>query len=344
MINSKLDIFVIGGGAFGTTLASTLANNSNKVAICVRTQEQAHEINQQHRNKRYLGDAPLAKNLEAICNLEEGIKRAKVLLMAIPAQSFRSVAAVVGEHVMGDQIIVHATKGLELGTYKTMSEIIREETCVRKIGVLSGPNLAKELIINHPSGALVASRYPEVWENVQKLFLGSPMKIFRGKDVIGTEIAGSFKNIVALAAGIADGMGYKDNTKSLIVTRGFSEMARYGAALGADPLTFGGLAGIGDLMATCHSTLSRNRSVGEKIGQGENWQEVVAKLGSVAEGVPTTKAVYEGAQVLKIKLPIVESLYNLLYSNSKLDEITQSLMTLPSGFEISKFDLAPKDF
>ncbi len=338
-MRGNLDVLVVGGGSFGSTIASLLAANHKKVKVWVRSDEQAAEINDKHRNSKYLGDSSLNPYLVATTNLEQSVPEAELIMMAIPAQAFRKVARRVGDVISGDQQIVHLSKGIEIASGSRMSEILRQETCTRKIGVLAGPNLAKEIIAGHPSGALIASAYQQVCESVQDLFSGSSLRVYRGDDVIGAEIAGAFKNIIALAAGIVDGLGFKDNTKSMIVTRGFSEMARFGALMGADVLTFGGLAGIGDLMATCQSKLSRNRTVGEYIGKGESWQEVVVSLGSVAEGVATVKAVFHEAQEQGLDLPIVRGLYQLLYEGLSLTQLQDLLMNVPPGTELAKFDL-----
>lgn len=330
------EVLVCGGGAFGSTLASLLAANGKKTAIWVRSQAQADEINNQHSNGKYLGDAPLDPGLKAVTDLGAAVPEAPVILMAIPTQALRSVARVVGDYLKGDQILAHAAKGLELGTYKRVSEILREETCARKIGVISGPNLAKEMIQGQPAGALIASRYPEVCRRFQDLYQGSLLRLYNGSDVIGTEICGAFKNIIAFMVGIAHGKGFKDNTKSLLVTRGLNEMVQFGVTSGAEFETFGGLAGVGDLMATCYSPFSRNRTVGERVGQGENWRDVVAAFGSVVEGITTTQAVYEKAIKLGLDLPIVTALYRVLYENAPIDAMENMLMSLPVGAEISR--------
>ncbi len=327
------DVVVIGGGAFGSTLASILAAQGKKIALWVRSTEQANEINSQHSNGKYLGSSPLDASLTAITDLQEAVKSAPALLLAIPTQSIREIARKVGDHVSGDQIIVHAAKGLELGTYARVSDILREETCVRKIGVLSGPNLAKEMILGQPAGVVVASAYPEVSKVFQELYFGSLLRVYRGSDVVGTEIAGAFKNIVAFMVGIAHGMGYLDNTKALLITRGLHEMVRFGVASGGEPETFSGLSGVGDLMATCYSPFSRNRQVGERVGRGENWREIVKTFGSVVEGITTTKAVFERAQELKINLPLVSGLYSVLYKDQSLKDLADYLMHLPAATE-----------
>lgn len=335
MARNDLDVLVLGGGSFGTTLASLMTNLGRRVRLWVRRAEQADEINREHRNSRYLPDFELPVGLEATTDLTGSVRAAPVLLVAIPSRQFREVARMAGNHIQGDQVIIHATKGLEVGTFRRMSEILREETCSLKIGVLSGPNLAVEIMAGDPAGATLASRYHEVIEKGQALFLGERIRVYGGHDVIGTEIGGAFKNIVALAAGAAEGMGYGDNTKSLLMTRGLSEMVQFGVALGADVLTFGGLAGIGDLMATCASPLSRNHRVGVALAEGRELDDILEEMGQVAEGVPTTRAVHLQTESLGLDLPIVRAVYRVLYEGRPTGEALAELMRLPVGDELA---------
>lgn len=335
-IRNDMDVLVVGGGTFGTALASLLADNNRRVKIWVRRKEQAEEINTEHQNSRYLPGFDLPESLEAINDMDQAIRSTPVVLMAIPSKSFRAVARQVGQYIEGDQILIHATKGIEIETFKRMSEILREETCALKIGAISGPNLSKELMAGHPAGALIASRYNEVIRAAQALFDGSRMRLYGGKDVIGTEIGGAFKNIIALAAGLAAGLGMGDNTKALLITRGLSEMARLGVAMGADVFTFGGLAGIGDLMATCASPLSRNHQVGSRLAKGENLDDILASTNQVAEGVPTTKAVHRHIETMKLDLPIANAVYARLFGGWNNEKIIEYLLGLPVGTELAK--------
>jgi len=331
-----MDVLVLGGGTFGTALASLLADQGRRVKLWVRREEQAEQINTTRKNERYLPDFELPASLEAVTDLGAAVKGAPLLLMVIPSKQFRNVARQVGDHLEGDQLVVHATKGIEIETFKRMSEVLREETCALKIGVLSGPNLSREIMAGHPAGALLASRYNEVVAKAQELFAGSRMRLYGGRDVIGTEVGGAFKNIIALAAGMAAGLGFGDNTKALLITRGLSEMARFGVAVGGDVFTFGGLAGIGDLMATCASPLSRNHQVGARMAKGETLQDILASTHQVAEGVPTTKAVYRQTVAMGLDLPIVRAVYARLYENWTNEQVVENLMTLPVGAELAR--------
>ncbi len=331
----NLDVLVVGGGSFGTALATLLAELGKRVHVWVRREEQAEEINKEHRNSQYLPEFELPSNLEATIDLAGSIRRTPVVLMVLPSRAFREVAGKVGDHIQGDQVLVHATKGLEIETFKRMSEILREETCSLKIGVISGPNLAVEIMAGHPAGASVASHYREVVDKIQDLFRGGRMRVYGGHDVIGTELGGAFKNIIAIAVGAVGGMGLGDNTKSLLMTRGLSEMARFGVALGADVFTFGGLAGIGDIMATCASPLSRNHRVGKGLAEGEKLDHILKTMGQVAEGVPTTKAVHHQAMELDLDLPIVRAVHSVLYEGQTTQEALAELMRLPVGDELA---------
>ena len=330
------EIAVIGAGSFGTTLASVLAAAGKRTLLWARRADQALEINQNHTNAAYLDALPLPAALRATSDLEEAARAAEVVLVVVPSKAFRSVVATLGDYIGGDQVLIHATKGLEKGSYKRMSEILLEETCALKIGALSGPNLAREIVSGQPAGALIASHYETVVEEVIELFAGSNMRVYGGHDLIGTEIAGAFKNIVALAAGAVDGLGLGDNTKSLLITRGLSEMARYGVALGGKVFTFGGLAGIGDLMATCSSALSRNYRLGRGLAQGKTMAEMLTELGQVAEGVPTTMAVYASAQSRGLQLNIVRAVHGVLFEEWIPSHALEYLMSNPVGHELAQ--------
>ncbi len=309
----SVDVVVFGGGSFGTALASALAQLQRRVLLWVRRVEQAEEINQFHTNQTFFPQLSLPKNLRATTDLLGAVSLAPVLILAIPTVGFREVARRIGEVLEGNQLLIHVTKGIEQKTYKRMSQILREETCALKIGAMAGPNLAKEMMVGQPSGALVASHYDEVVQCVQGLFRGGSFRVYGGHDLIGTEIGGAFKNIVAVASGLLAGLAYGDNARALLITRGLAEMANYGVAMGADLMTFGGLAGIGDLMATCTSPLSRNYQVGYRLAQGDSLRQIQKDRNQVAEGILTSKAVFEQSRERRLRLPLVEAVYHLLY-------------------------------
>ena len=325
--HGSVDIVVLGGGSFGTALASLLADIGRRVRLWVRREEQAKEINQEHRNSRFFPDVELPRSLQATADLEEAVRAAPVLLVVVPSRSFREVASRMGPFVQGDQIVVHATKGIEVDTFKRMSEILREETCALKIGVLSGPNLAGEVMARHPGGALVASRYQEVVDRIQELFRSDRLRVYGGRDVVGTELGGAFKNIIAIAAGAVDGMGFGDNTKAALMTRGLAEITRLGVRLGADPLTFAGLTGLGDLIVTCTSMHSRNRRAGMAIGRGATLEQALGEVRMVVEGVRTTVAAYRLAARHAVSMPITEQIYRVLFEDLPPRAAVANLMT-----------------
>lgn len=332
-LRNGLDAVVLGGGGFGTTLAHLLAEQGRRVLLWVRREEAAREIGRAHRCERYLPGFHLSSRLRATTDLAGAVRQAPVVLVAVPSRSMRDVARLLGDTMEGDQIVVHATKGIEIGTGLRMSEILRRETCALKIGALSGPNLSHEIMAGKPAGAVIASRFEEVTRAVQGLFAGTRFRVYAGADVIGAEIGGAFKNIVALAAGAADGMDLGANAKALMVTRGLAEMQRYGTALGADPMTFQGLAGIGDLMATCFSPLSRNRSLGERLARGETVEAALAGLTQVAEAVPTCLAVHQQAVQMGLELHVVQAVHGVLYEGVTPAEALRELTARPAGRE-----------
>jgi glycerol-3-phosphate dehydrogenase (NAD(P)+) len=328
-------VAVVGSGSWGTTLAKVAGENGSKTLLWTRRDELCREINQTRRNEAYLAGVDLPETIEATSDLERVCRSAKLLLLVVPSHGLRQIAFELGEYVTGEHVIVHATKGIEQDSFKRMSEIIREETCVRRIGVLSGPNLARELALRQPTGTLVASRYEDVFLRCQRALHNGYFRVYSGEDVIGAEVGGAFKNIVALAAGIATGLGYGDNTKALLITRGLAEMARLGAAMGADVVTFAGMAGIGDLMATCSSTLSRNHQVGARMARGESLAEIQSHMNMVAEGVKTTRAVHDFAKRWRIDLPIVRAVHRVLYEGQDLPTALSELMATPTGREFA---------
>ena len=331
-------VAVIGSGSWGTTLAKIAAENGHDVRLWCRSEATAKEINESRSNERYLPSIKLPPKLTASTSLAEMAQRS-VIVFVVPSHGFREVARDMGAHLNGEHVIVHATKGIEQDTYKRMSEILREETPVRKIGVLAGPNLAKELAQKKPAGTLVASCYDEVFRRGHEVFHNNYFRVYGGHDLIGAEIGGTFKNIVALAAGVIDGLKLGDNTKALLLTRGISEMARFGAARGAKIMTFAGMAGFGDLMATCASPFSRNHQVGERLAAGQPLPQILKEMKMVAEGVKATKAVRAFADQHKLDLPIVNAVHRLLYEDGSIDKAIESLMAVRTGQEFDGLSL-----
>jgi len=318
---------VVGAGSWGTTLARILGDNDHDTLVWAYEKEVREEINAEHTNSRYVPELTLSDKVRATGDLQQLCESCQFMLMVVPSHVFRKVAYEMGSHLDGEHVIVHCTKGIEQETFRRMSQVLREETCVRKIGALCGPNLAKELAARHPAGTLVASHYDDVVRAAQRYLHNSYFRVYGGSDVVGTEVGGAFKNIVAVCAGVVDGMKLGDNTKALLLTRGLSEMARYGASLGAQVLTFGGMAGIGDLMATCASPHSRNHQVGERLARGETLQQIQDSMFMVAEGVKTARSVQAYASYQGLELPIVQAAHGLLHEGKSVQEAMEELMS-----------------
>ncbi|MBM3275499.1 MAG: NAD(P)-dependent glycerol-3-phosphate dehydrogenase, partial [Candidatus Sericytochromatia bacterium] len=252
----------------------------------------------------------------------------RVIFLVVPSHGLRAVARHLGGDLDGSQVLIHAVKGIEPGTFKRMSQILREETASRKIGVLSGPNLAKEVALHHPSATVIASRFEEVIEIGRNLLWCKSFRVYGNTDVIGTEMGGALKNVMAIASGIATGLGFGMNTMALLMTRGLAEIARLGVAEGAQLQTFQGLSGIGDLMATCFSPLSRNYQVGLRLAKGETLDDIVAGMSQVAEGVKTTRTVFEWSKASGVYMPITEGVYRMLFDGARPQEVLSSLMDI----------------
>ncbi|PRQ02900.1 Glycerol-3-phosphate dehydrogenase [Enhygromyxa salina] len=306
-------VSVLGAGNWGTTIAHLIGSNGFPVTLWARNRELAAEIDERHQNSRYLPGLSLSDNIRATADLAAAVRDVPLLFLVVPSQAFRSVCEQLGELVRPSQLAVHATKGIELVTYKRMTQIVLEETCLRQIGVLSGPNIAREMVEGKPAGTVLASRFPRVIE-VARAHLKSPqLRVYSNTDVVGVELGGTLKNIIAIAAGMATQMDLGENAKSLLITRGLSEIARLGVALGADPMTFSGLAGIGDLMVTCASPISRNHRVGAALARGLSLAEAIESLGMVAEGVKACKIAYELTTQLKIRSPLMHGVYRVVH-------------------------------
>jgi glycerol-3-phosphate dehydrogenase (NAD(P)+) len=324
---------VIGAGSWGTTLAKVLGDNGRQTLLWARRSELCEAINERHENHDYLPGFQLPHTIIATHDLERVCRSCKLIFLVVPSHGLRELAYELGNFVTGEHVVVHATKGIEQQSFKRMSEILLEETCLRKIGVLSGPNLARELAARNPTGTLVASRFDEVFRESHAALNNDYFRVYWGHDVVGAEVGGAFKNIVALAAGVASGLELGENTKALLLTRGMSEMARLGAAMGGQVLTFGGMAGFGDLIATCSSTLSRNHQVGARLARGESLEQIQADMRMVAEGVKTTRAVHTFAVKKGIDLPIVRAVHKLLYEQGDVPTLLRDLMAIPTGAE-----------
>lgn len=329
---------VVGGGSWGTAIAHMLGSNGKKTLLWLRDEAVRAAINEKRENTHYLPGFALSENVRATGELGEIGERCHVIFMVVPSHAMRRVASDLSEHVRGDHVVVHATKGMEANPeekrYRRMTEVLREETCARKIGALSGPNLAKEIMQGQPAATVVASKFPEVVKATQDLLVSPTFRVYGNTDVVGVEVGGALKNIIALASGLVNGLGFGDNTKSMLLTRGLAEITRMGAAMGADPLTFSGLSGIGDLMCTCASPLSRNYQVGARLGQGQQLDQILADMGQVAEGVKTARAVHGLARELGVDMPITTAIYRCLYEGLSVQDAMRALMTRDPKSEV----------
>ncbi len=329
-----MNVGVIGGGSWGTTIAHILSlQANNQVKIWIRNREVVETINSTHRNPKYTGDTVLSERIVASDDLEAIVRACPVIFIVVPSAAARQVLHDMGAFLNGSQILIHCIKGFEHTSFMRISSIIREETCCRKIGVLSGPNLAKEILDNHPSATVVASPYEEVVAQAQAVMTSANFRVYGHQDVIGAEIAGALKNIIALASGMSAGLGYRHNTQSLLLTRGLVEITRFGMHLGAEASTFRGLAGMGDLIATCSSDLSRNYQVGYRIAQGESIAQILKTMSYVSEGVPTTRSVYHMSQKLEIEMPITEGVYGILEGHISPGQAISALMQREQRYE-----------
>jgi glycerol-3-phosphate dehydrogenase (NAD(P)+) len=298
-----VQVGVLGGGSWGTTVAS-IASGNTPTQLWARDPDVAGEIDTEHRNSRYLGDRELPDTLRATADLEEVAATADVLVVGVPAQSMRGVLAQAAPHVRPWVPVVSLVKGLEMSTRMRATQVIADELPGHPVGLLAGPNLAREVLDGFAAAAVVATPDDSVTLALQPLFRTRMFRVYRNEDLLGCELGGVLKNIIAIASGMADGLGVGDNTRALVITRGLAEMTRLGEAMGADPRTFAGLTGMGDLMATCMSPLSRNRRVGEALADGRTLDEVLEDMGQVAEGVRTARPVMELAEEYDVFMPI----------------------------------------
>lgn len=333
-------IAVLGAGSWGSTLASVLIENGHDVTLYTNVVEQATELNEKHTNEQYMPGFKYSEKLRATTDLEEALTDTDAILFVVPTKVTRLVAKQVKEvlaKLKQRPMVIHASKGLEIGTHKRISEIIHEELTDRycsSIVVLSGPSHAEEVARHDITLITAASEEEKAAEQVQDMFTNNYLRIYTNNDVVGVETGAAFKNVIAIGAGILHGLGYGDDAKAALMTRGLAEVARLGMAYGASPLTFMGLSGVGDLIVTCTSVHSRNWRCGDQLGQGKPLDEVIEDMGMVIEGVNTAKAAYDLSREEHIEMPITEAIYNVLYNKADIKEEIGSLMTRDSKSEV----------
>jgi glycerol-3-phosphate dehydrogenase (NAD(P)+) len=307
-------ISVIGAGSWGTTLACLLSDKGFDVTLWVHEKDLADDINNIRMNNTYLPDIILPDNLRVTHNIEDAIKKARYVLNAVPAQYTRSVFKEAIPYIQDQAIIISVSKGIERGTLLTVSSILKELSA-HPVAVLSGPSFAKEVIKKMPSAVTLAAEDKNIACILQEVFNINNFRVYTHDDVLGVEMGGALKNVMAIASGISDSLGLGNNTRASLITRGLAEMTRLGVAMGAQEKTFSGLSGIGDLLLTCTSPLSRNYTVGIKLGQGIKLQEILNQTRSVAEGVATAESAYELSQKYSVDMPIIEQVYNVIYKD-----------------------------
>jgi glycerol-3-phosphate dehydrogenase (NAD(P)+) len=320
-------VAVIGAGSWGTAVAA-LAAAHGPVRLWARRAETAAAINEHRRNETYLPELELPPSLQATGDLEEALDRAEAIVMAVPSHGFREVLRDALPFVPSGVPIVSLTKGIEQQSLRRMTEVVLQELdhAPRRVGVLTGPNLAREIAAGQPAASVIAMQDEWEAERLQGLFMGPTFRVYTNPDVIGCESAGALKNVMAIAAGMAHGLGYGDNSKAALITRALAELTRLGVAMGGSPLTFAGLAGMGDLVATCTSDQSRNRRVGASLGEGKTIDEIVSEMRMVAEGVKTTAAVLELASAHEVEMPIASMVGAVLYDGLKPADMVGRLM------------------
>lgn len=335
------NVTVIGAGSWGTALASVLAENGHQVTIWVRDSKLAEVMNTKHVNEKYLPEAKLPASIVATSDLEQAVRGKPVVLLAVPSHAMRQISRDLAPHLSPDVLLIHATKGFELESLKRMSVVIAEEVpepIAARLAVLTGPSHAEEVVIRQPTTVVVSSQQEESMFRAQDLLMNTNFRVYTNPDMVGAEIAGALKNIIALGAGMSDGLGFGDNAKAALLTRGLAEISRLGIKLGALPLTFAGLAGVGDLIATCTSKHSRNWRAGYMLGQGMKLEDVLSQMGMVVEGVRTTHAAFDLATREEVDMPITSVLYGILFDGKSPKQGVEELMGRGKTVEMEYLD------
>jgi glycerol-3-phosphate dehydrogenase (NAD(P)+) len=329
---TNLKVGVLGGGSWGTTVASLVSRNA-PVTLWARNPDTVEEINTLHSNNTYLPGAKLPDKLKASNDIAETVSGADVVIMGIPSQNFRSVLQEVKLHIRAWVPVISLTKGLELDTRKRMTEIITEVLPGHPVGVLTGPNLAREIMAGQAAASVIAMEDDIIVRELQSIFKSGLFRVYTNNDVIGCELGGVLKNIIAIAVGMGDGQGAGDNTRSALITRGLAEVTRLGVAMGGRAETFAGLAGMGDMIATCTSPQSRNRHVGVELGKGRNMQEIVDEMVMVAEGAKSAPAVMALAKKYGVEMPIAADVYRVVTGDDTATRAFRGLLRVTAGAE-----------
>jgi len=320
------------------TLAIMLARRGMNVNIWARTEPEAARMREKGPDSHIMGGVEFPPTLSVTSSIEEAVSQATAVIMAVPSQTMRRNIEIVNPFFKTCELIVSAAKGLEIGSNKRMSQVIADvitPECQKNICVLSGPNLYREILSGKPAAAVVAAMDEAAAQKAQRLFSSPGFSVYTNHDIIGVELGGTLKNIIALGAGMIDGLEYGDNAKAAFITRGLTEMTAFSVALGASPLTLSGLAGLGDLIATCSSTLSRNHTAGVELTRGMTLQEIQASMAGVAEGVTTTAAVWDQAQKLNLEMPITEKIHHILYDGAQVRDVIPEILGTSCRHELA---------
>jgi glycerol-3-phosphate dehydrogenase (NAD(P)+) len=328
----KLQVGLLGGGSWGTTVASIVSKNA-PITLWARDEETVTDINVSGCNSRYLPGIKLPKALRATNDIAQAVATADVLVMGVPSHSFRAVLEDVRAHIRPWVPVISLTKGLELSSGKRMSQIIVEMLPGHPVGVLTGPNLAREIMQGQAAASVISMEDEIIVKELQRLFHSGLFRVYTNTDLIGCELGGVLKNIIAIAVGMGDGLGAGDNTRSALITRGLSEIMRLGVAMGGRPETFAGLTGMGDLIATCTSPLSRNRSVGVELGKGRSIDDIIASMHMVAEGVKSAPTVIALAKQYGVSMPISQDVFDVIQGTRKAPEVFRGLIRTTAGAE-----------
>lgn len=336
-MGNQTKVAMIGAGSWGTALALVLADNGHTVHLWGKNEQDIEEINKNHINKRYLPEIKLSENIIGFTSMQEALQDVHFIVMSVPTKAMREVMQQMIPFLDEPKTFIHVSKGIEPGTLLRISEIMEEEIpaqLLKSIVVLSGPSHAEEVSLRHLTTVTVSSKNMEEAEKVQDLFINSKFRVYTNPDIVGVEIGGALKNIIAVCAGITDGLGFGDNAKAALITRGLAEMARLGTKMGANPLTFSGLTGIGDLIVTCTSVHSRNWRAGNLLGKGCPLEEVLENMGMVVEGIRTTKAGHQLSVKYGIEMPITNALYDVLFNGKNARDVVEGLMTRDKTHEM----------
>lgn len=329
-------ICVLGAGSWGTALALVVAKKGYNVSMWTLNEDQCSLINETRENRDYLPGVNIPTNIKVTTNIEESVTDSSMIVLAVPSQAIRSICKQIKPFVKSNQILIDVAKGLEKGTGLRLSEVCEQEIPECEYVVLSGPSHAEEVSRDIPTTVVVASEKLSTAEKVQDTFMSLKFRVYTNPDVVGVELGGALKNIIAFGAGICDGLGYGDNAKAALMTRGIREISRLGIAMGAESPTFSGLSGIGDLIVTCTSMHSRNRRAGILIGQGKSLEETLKEVKMVVEGITATEVAYDVSKKLNIEMPITNAIYSVLHNGSNPDEVVDELMMRNKTHEVEE--------